>query len=94
MMVSQVRALDGSPNMFFWGKKKKAENKEPKKVVKYIVVFDKDMNKWRIKKTHAGRAIDSFNTKQEAVARAKELGKNQDKPVNVKRKRDGKFGKV
>jgi len=59
----------------------------------YTVTFNKDEKKWQIKKTDAARVIANFDTKDEALKRVKQLSKNQDIPVTVKKK-DGKFGKT
>ena len=58
----------------------------------YRVVFDKEDRLWKIKKDGAKRVIDSFVTKDEALARVQELSQSQDHKFVVYKK-DGKFQK-
>ncbi|MGI6472467.1 MAG: DUF2188 domain-containing protein [Candidatus Methanomethylophilaceae archaeon] len=57
----------------------------------YRVTPDKERNKWRIKADGAERAIGYYNTKAEALKKAKELkSKNADAKISV----HGKDGKI
>ena len=56
------------------------------------MVYDKDARVWVIKKDGAKRNIASFPTKDEALARVKELSESQDLNFVV-HKKDGKFQK-
>lgn len=58
----------------------------------YRVVYDKADREWKIKRDGAKRIIDSYATKEEALARVKELSDNSDVGFVVY-KRDGKFQK-
>ena len=71
-------------------KEKKAEPKERKAI--YRVVYDKENRVWLIKKDGAKRVIASFPTKEDALARVKELCESQNLKVIV-HKKDGKFQK-
>jgi len=71
--------------------KKKAAPKETKT---WHVTFDEKKNKWCIKARENGRDTASFNTKEEALARAKELKKNNEGSNIVVHKKDGKFQKI
>lgn len=82
--------------------KRKAEEKKDskagsEKIAKekkaiYRVVFSRKENVWQIKKDGARRVIDSKVTKDEALARVKELSESQDTKFVV-HKKDGKFQK-
>ncbi len=57
----------------------------------YRVTPDKERNKWRIKADGAERAIGYYNTKAEAMKKAKELkSKNENTKISV----HGKDGKI
>lgn len=58
----------------------------------YRVSFDKDLNKWLIKRDGATRVIASYVTKDEALNRVKALSEANDVGYVVKKK-DGKFQK-
>ena len=58
----------------------------------YRVSFNRKDHTWVIKRDRAGRIIDSFFTKEEALARVNELSKNQDVGFTVKKK-NGRFQK-
>lgn len=58
----------------------------------YRVVYDKTDREWKIKRDGAKRIIDSRSTKEEALARVKELSESNDVGFVVY-KRDGKFQK-
>jgi len=64
---------------------------ETKKAI-YRVSYNKDNKKWQITKDGAQRVIANLDTKDEAVARVKELSENQNLNFVV-RKKDGKFQK-
>lgn len=68
------------------------ENKKPAKKAVYRVLFDKNARLWLIKKDGAKRTIASFQTKDEALARVKELSSSNDLNFVV-HKKDGKFQK-
>ena len=68
------------------------EKEEKTKKSIYRVVFSKENNVWQIKKDGAKRVIDSKPTKEEALARVKELSQSQDTKFIV-HKKDGKFQK-
>ncbi len=70
-----------------------AEVKAPKeRKALYRVVYSKELKVWQIKKDGAKRVIDSKHTKEEALARVRELSENQDSNFVVQKK-DGKFQK-
>ena len=71
-------------------KVEKVEPKERKAI--YRVVYDKENRVWLIKKDGAKRVIASFPTKEDALARVKELCESQNLKVIV-HKKDGKFQK-
>lgn len=77
-------------------KKPAAEKKPaaPKETKTWHVTFDEGKNKWVIKARENGRATASFNTKEEALAKAKELKKNNEGSNIVVHKKDGKFQKM
>lgn len=57
----------------------------------YRVTPDKERNKWRIKADGAERAIGYYNTKAEAMKKARELkSKNENAKISV----HGKDGKI
>ncbi len=58
----------------------------------YRVLYDKDNRKWLIKKDGAKRTIESYVTKEEALARVEQLSSNKDMKFIV-HKKDGKFQK-
>ena len=58
----------------------------------YRVLYNEKDRTWIIKRDGAGRVIDSFYTKEEALERVKKLAENQDVGYTV-RKKDGKFQK-
>ena len=69
------------------------KKEEPKKTAGvYRVTFNKETKKWMINRDGAERVIANYATKDEALARVKELSKNQDVGYTVKKK-DGKFQK-
>ena len=70
-----------------------AEVKAPKeRKALYRVVYSKELKVWQIKKDGAKRVIDSKHTKEEALARVRELSENHDSNFVVQKK-DGKFQK-
>lgn len=74
---------------------KKAETKPAVKEEKrdvYRVSYDKVSRTWLIKKDGARRTIASFQTKEEAMTRVKQLSASKDANVVV-HKKDGKFQK-
>ena len=71
-------------------KKDESETKTRKAV--YRVLYDKENRVWFIKKDGAKRKIASFTTKEEALARVKELSASNDLSFIV-HKKDGKFQK-
>ena len=71
---------------------KKQISKTATKKSIYRVVYDKDARVWVNKKDGAKRNIASFPTKDEALARVKELSESQDLNFVV-HKKDGKFQK-
>ncbi len=75
---------------------KKSSSKETvkassKKAI-YRVVYDKEKQAWVIKKDGAKRIIASFETKEKALARVKDLSQSNDVGFIV-HKKDGKFQK-
>lgn len=68
----------------------KTEVKTKKPV--YTVIYNKNDRLWHITKTGAKRVIAKTATKDEAVARVKELSQNNDTGFVLKKK-DGKFQK-
>ena len=58
----------------------------------YRVVYDKESRLWLIKKDGAKRTIASFNTKEEALTRVKDLSASNELNFVV-HKKDGKFQK-
>lgn len=73
--------------------KAETKNSEPKtKKPIYRVVYDKDARAWLIKKDGAKRTIASFPTKDEALARVKDLAESNELNFIV-HKKDGKFQK-
>lgn len=57
----------------------------------YRVTPDKERNKWKIKADDAERAIGYYNTKAEALEKARDLkSKNENVKISVHRK-DGKI---
>lgn len=58
----------------------------------YRVSYHEADRTWVIKRDGAGRVIDSFYTKEEAMERVKTLSENQDVGFVVQKK-DGKFQK-
>lgn len=58
----------------------------------YRVSYNRKDHTWVIKRDRAGRVIDSFFTKAEAIARVNELSANQDVGFTVKKK-NGRFQK-
>ncbi len=71
-------------------KKEKTERKIRKAI--YRVLYDKENRVWFIKKDGAKRKIACFATKEEALARVKELSASNDLSYIV-HKKDGKFQK-
>lgn len=69
-----------------------SKKQEEKKSSVYRVVYDKEKGFWQIKRDGAKRVIDSKRTKEEALARVKELSESQDVGFVV-HKKDGKFQK-
>lgn len=67
------------------------EDKAGKKSI-YRVVYDKSSRVWTIKKDGAKRTIATFVTKEEALARVKELSSSKEVGFIV-HKKDGKFQK-
>lgn len=70
----------------------KEENKKTEKASIYRVIYDKENKVWQIKKDGAKRVIATKHTKEEALARVKELSQNKDIGYIV-HKKDGKFQK-
>lgn len=68
------------------------EQSEKVKVVRYHVNYDEEKGKWLIKKSGAARIIASYDRKEDALERAKNLAKSNDGVLSVQRK-DGRFGK-
>ena len=73
---------------------RRADNKEKIKTRAkvYRVSYNRKDHTWVIKRDRAGRIIDSFFTKAEAIARVNELSENQDVGFTVKKK-NGRFQK-
>ena len=73
------------------GKTAAADNTKTRAKV-YRVSYNRKDHTWVIKRDRAGRIIDSFFTKAEAIARVNELSENQDVGFTVKKK-NGRFQK-
>lgn len=73
------------------GKNNPAEQVKTRAKV-YRVSYNRKDHTWVIKRDRAGRIIDSFFTKAEAIARVNELSENQDVGFTVKKK-NGRFQK-
>jgi uncharacterized protein YdaT len=58
----------------------------------YRVIYDKKERKWNIRKDQAKRVIESYVTKEEALARVEQLAASKDMKFIV-HKKDGKFQK-
>ena len=58
----------------------------------YRVIYDKKERKWNIRKDQAKRVIESYVTKEEALARVEQLASSKDMKFIV-HKKDGKFQK-
>lgn len=71
--------------------KEKPKEKATKKSI-YRVVYDKSARVWAIKKDGAKRTIANYVTKEEALARVKELSSSKEVGFIV-HKKDGKFQK-
>ncbi len=70
----------------------KTDKIEKTKKPVYRVIYDKDSRCWQIRKDGAKRVITSFPTKDEALAKVKQLSESQE--INfVVHKKDGKFQK-
>ncbi len=69
-----------------------AKTKEKETPGVYRVLYNEEDHTWIIKRDGAGRVIDSFFTKEEALERVKKLSENQEVGFTV-RKKDGKFQK-
>ena len=67
-------------------------DKKPRTLGKYVVMFDKETQDWKIKRDGAKRIIDSKPTKKAAIERVRELSENNDVGF-VAKKKDGKFQK-
>jgi len=57
----------------------------------YHVVYDSSDEKWKVKLQGATRASAAFDTKQEAIDRARELAKNNEPSQVIVHKKDGTF---
>ncbi|MDE6583532.1 MAG: DUF2188 domain-containing protein [Clostridia bacterium] len=71
---------------------KKVEEKKVENTGIYRVVYDKTDRLWKIKKDGAKRVIASMPTKEEALARVKDLSETKEVGYVV-HKKDGKFQK-
>lgn len=72
--------------------KSNAANQANTRAKVYRVSYNRKDHTWVIKRDRAGRVIDSFFTKAEAIARVNELSTNQDVGFTVKKK-NGRFQK-
>lgn len=71
---------------------KQEVQKKPRALGKYIVMFDKESQDWKIKRDGAKRIIDSKSTKKAAIERVRELAEHNEVGF-VAKKKDGKFQK-